>query len=320
MDFHHKKAKPIDSGSHIPTEESSSKYSRKLPIAGGAAFSHETEKHIEDLKSGSNNILVAVRVRPLSSKEQTISNYETIRVLDGKVVVLLDPSNQFDANDVFRNHRNKEKQYAFDFAFDSKSDTVDVFENTTKFLIPGVMNGFNSTIFAYGATGAGKTHTMLGGNNSPGIMLLTMNELFRQIERNSGEKDFTIKVSYLEVYNETLRDLLSNDDTALDLREDAEKGIIVSGITEVIASTSQEIMTMLKVGSKNRTMEATGANVVSSRSHAVLQVTVERKDKNQGIQEEVTVSKLSLIDLAGSERASNTNNRGQTAAAAAASL
>ena len=87
---------------------------------------------------------------------------------------------------------------------------------------------------------------MLGGNNSPGIMLLTMNELFRQIERNAGEKDYVIKISYLEVYNETLRDLLSSEDTSLDLREDVEKGIVVAGITEVIATTSQEVMTMLK--------------------------------------------------------------------------
>ncbi len=87
---------------------------------------------------------------------------------------------------------------------------------------------------------------MLGGNNSPGIMLLTMNELFKQIEKNTTEKDYVIKISYLEVYNETLRDLLSNEDTSLDLREDVEKGIIVAGITEVIATTSQEVMTMLK--------------------------------------------------------------------------
>jgi len=132
---------------------------KHLPPIGGGNFANETEKHVDDLKSGQNNILVAVRVRPLSSKEVGYSNFETLKVIDGKCVLLLDPANQFDANDVFRNNRNKEKQYAFDYAFGQEVDTVTVFENTTKFLIPGVLNGFNATVFAYGATGAGKTHT-----------------------------------------------------------------------------------------------------------------------------------------------------------------
>jgi len=292
----------------IPMQNFMADHTRLPPI--NSNFSRDTEKHIEDLKNGSSNILVAVRVRPLNSKELTFSNYETLKVLDNKVVVLLDPQNQFDPNDVFRANRNKEKQYAFDYAFDQNDDTSMVFENTTKFLIPGVINGFNATVFAYGATGAGKTYTMLGGQNQPGIMFLTMNELFKQI-RNNNEKQFVVKVSYLEVYNETLRDLLSVGEAAIEMREDATKGVIITGITEVTAGSPDEVMTLLSVGSKNRTMEATGANVVSSRSHAVLQVTVEHKEKNQGISEEVTISKLSLIDLAGSERASATNNTGQ---------
>lgn len=150
---------------------------------------------------------------------------------------------------------------------------------------------------------------MLGTSTTPGIMYLTMGELFKEM-RSHSDKNFVVKVSYLEVYNETLRDLLSEEENIVDIRED-NKGIVVSGITEVTVSTPGEVMNLLSVGSKNRTMEATGANVVSSRSHAVLQAVVEHREKNQGINEEITTSKLSLIDLAGSERASATNNTGQ---------
>ena len=87
---------------------------------------------------------------------------------------------------------------------------------------------------------------MLGDANTSGIMLLTMNELFNQVERNVTDKEFTIKISYLEVYNETLRDLLSGEDNVLDIREETGRGIVVSGVTEVIATTSHEVMTLLK--------------------------------------------------------------------------
>jgi kinesin family protein 18/19 len=283
----------------------------RLPPIKGGVFSGENDQHNEDLKSAQNNILVAVRARPINAREESISNFETIRILDGKIVVALDPQNQFDPNDVFRNNRNKEKQYAFDFAFDHTADTATVFENTTKFLIPGVLSGFNATVFAYGPTGTGKTFTMLGGPNSHGIMFLTLNELFIQIKKSNGTKQYAVKISYLEVYNETIRDLLADQPVVLDLREDASGGNTVAGLTEVLANTPEEVMEMLTIGSKNRIMEPTAANTVSSRSHAVLQVTVEHRDKNQGIREEVEISKLSLIDLAGSERAANTNNRGQ---------
>jgi len=143
----------------------------------------------------------------------------------------------------FRNNRNKEKQYAFDYAFGPEVDTETVFENTTKFLIPGVLNGFNATIFAYGATGAGKTYTMLGNSNRSGIMYLTMGELFKQT-RSHPDKHFVIKVSYLEVYNETLKDLLSDEENIVDIRED-NKGVVVSGITEVTVTTPEEVMELL---------------------------------------------------------------------------
>ena len=101
-------------------------------------------------------------------------------------------------------------------------------------MIDGIMQGYNASVFAYGATGAGKTYTMLGTEDEPGIMMLSINELFRSIEEYYAERDYMLKVSYVEVYNENIKDLLLDkaDGEYLDLREDAVKGVMVAGVTE----------------------------------------------------------------------------------------
>ena len=281
----------------------------------------DTNAYIEDMKKGTYNILVCVRCRPLSSLEYQLSTYETIRIMDDKMVILMDPIEYNGPNTIFKN-RSREQTYAFDFAFDKYSTQNTVFDKSTKFLIDGVVNGYNATVFAYGATGAGKTYTMLGTETNPGIMPLTLKELFDKVKLLKSERQYKLKFWYLEIYNENIRDLLRfmnpnntnnnivEENESLDLREDPIKGIIVSGITEINVNNSNDMLKILKRGNRNRTQEATGANETSSRSHAILQVSIEYKDKNSGIDFEIKYSKLSLIDLAGSERASATQNRG----------
>ena len=287
-----------------------------------------TKSFIDDMKKGSYNILVCVRCRPLSFSEKQLSSNEIIRIMDNKMVILIDPIEYNGPKKIFKN-RSKEQTYAFDFAFDKNSSQYSVYENSTKFLIDGIVNGYNATVFAYGATGAGKTYTMLGNDNNPGIMPLTLKELFNKVN-SFNDREYKLKFWYLEIYNENIRDLLKfmgrnksygnldNTDNNisltsneyLDLREDPEKGIVVSGITEINVNNSNDMLKILKRGNRNRTQEATGANETSSRSHAILQVSIEYKDRNNGIDIEIKYSKLSLIDLAGSERASATQNRG----------
>ena len=279
-----------------------------------------TKSFVEDMKKGSYNILVCVRCRPLSISEKQLSSYETIRIMDNKMVILMDPIEYNGPSTVFKN-RNREQTYAFDFAFDKTASQNLVFENSTQFLIDGVVNGYNATVFAYGATGAGKTYTMLGNESNPGIMPLTLRELFNKVN-SMNDRDYKLKFWYLEIYNENIRDLLkfvgknnnnnveNTSNEYLDLREDPERGIVVSGINEINVTNSYDMLKILKRGNRNRTQEATGANETSSRSHAILQVSIEYKDKNTGIDIEIKYSKLSLIDLAGSERASATQNRG----------
>ena len=120
---------------------------------------------MDEMKKGESNILVALRLRPLLPREIVDGEFNLVKILDEKVVILQDPkdfSEENGRNEMLRKNRTREKQYAFDYAFDQDVDAVKVFNLTTQFLIEGVLNGFNSTVFAYGATGAGKTHTMLG--------------------------------------------------------------------------------------------------------------------------------------------------------------
>ncbi|KAL4449059.1 hypothetical protein ABPG74_021051 [Tetrahymena malaccensis] len=273
-------------------------------------FNLQRNNYIDQLKNGQNNILVAIRCRPLNQREIERSEYEVVRILDERVVVLIDPYYEQNQNDVLRKNRNKEMQFAFDYAFDETISQNEIYEKTSNFLLDGVIEGFNATVFAYGATGAGKTYTMVGSPDNPGIMSRTMNQLYYLIQQNSNQNHFVVRVSYLEIYNENIKDLLSIEDKNLDLREDPSQGVVVAGITEIECSSTQEIMALLKVGNRNRTKEATEANEASSRSHAVLQVQVEIKQVEQGPQEEVKYAKLSMVDLAGSERAANTSNRG----------
>lgn len=147
---------------------------------------------------------------------------------------------------------------------------------------------------------------MLGSPSKPGVVPNTLQNLYGLIESENSKK-ITVKVSYIEVYNEVLRDLLTSEDTNLDIREEPDEGIVIAGMKEILANSKSEVMTMLKVGNRNRMKEPTMANEVSSRSHAVFMLTVESEDKDS---QETVTARLTMIDLAGSERAAYTNNKG----------
>ena len=155
---------------------------------------------------------------------------------------------------------------------------------------------------------------MLGDEENPGIMPLALTELFNKILILKN-REYIIKLWYIEIYNENIRDLLANNknnNENLEIREDPNKGIFINNITEITTNSRKDIMKILKKGNKNRTTEETDANGTSSRSHAILQIIVSSKEKNKNIlnNNEIRYGKLNLIDLAGSERASVTKNKG----------
>lgn len=269
-----------------------------------------TGEYVAALQQGSSNTLVAVRVRPFSKREVEANFKNVVKVLSANLVVLLDVSTEAAPEEAFRVNRSKEKQFAFDIVLDSTASQADVYANSTSFLVEGVLNGYNATVFAYGATGAGKTFTMLGTLDSPGVMPNALSAMFEQIAGLTRDREYQVKICYLEIYNETIRDLISPSSDVLEIREDPVKGVQVAGLTEILASTPEEVIRVMHLGNKQRTTEPTAANETSSRSHAVLQITVEYKDRVVGLEADIIVGKLSMIDLAGSERAAVTNNRG----------
>ncbi|KAG9473518.1 kinesin-like protein KIF19 isoform X2 [Eleutherodactylus coqui] len=260
-------------------------------------------------ESKDQQLTVALRIRPINETELVEGATIIAHKVDEQMVVLMDPME--DPDDILRANRSREKSYMFDVAFDYSATQDTVYRLTTKGLIEGVISGYNATVFAYGPTGCGKTYTMLGTDREPGIYIRTLNDLFKAIEETSDDMEYEVLMSYLEIYNEMIRDLLNPALGYLELREDSKGVIQVAGITEVSTINAKEIMQLLMKGNKQRTQEPTAANKTSSRSHAILQVTVRQKNRVKNITQEVRVGRLFMIDLAGSERASQTQNRGQ---------
>ncbi|XP_056382654.1 kinesin-like protein KIF18A isoform X2 [Hyla sarda] len=263
-----------------------------------------------------SHVRVVVRVRPPNEREKVANFTNVVQVVD-KHILVFDPKveevNFFHgrsaANRDIAKKKNKDLKFVFDCVFDENSTQQEIFDQTTKFVLDGVLNGYNCTVLAYGATGAGKTHTMLGSPGQPGVMYLTMMDLYNRIDSMKDEKLCNVAVSYLEVYNEQIRDLLGNSGS-LAVREDAQKGVVVQGLTLHQPKSAENILQLLDYGNKNRTQHPTDMNATSSRSHAVFQIYLRQQDKSASINQNVKIAKMSLIDLAGSERASATNAKG----------
>uniref|UniRef100_A0A8D3E5J2 Kinesin-like protein n=1 Tax=Scophthalmus maximus TaxID=52904 RepID=A0A8D3E5J2_SCOMX len=263
-----------------------------------------------------SHVKVIVRVRPPNDSEKRENCRNVVQVVDNHMLIF-DPKeedasgfgSQRGRNRNINKRANKDLKFVFDHVFGETSTQVDIFESTTKGVLDGLMNGFNCTVFAYGATGAGKTHTMLGAQNEPGVMYRTMTDLFKRMDDAKEEKEFAVAFSYLEVYNEQIRDLLANVGP-LAVREDGSKGVVVQGLTLHQPKSAEHILEALDSGNRNRTQHPTDMNATSSRSHAVFQIYLRQQDKTASLNPNVCVAKMSLIDLAGSERASATNAKG----------
>ncbi|XP_063839376.1 kinesin-like protein KIF18A [Ostrinia nubilalis] len=290
----------------------------KRPLTGQTKGS---STNIGPSKSGSTqnmsaNIKVVVRVRPLNEKELEQNSRIVVDVVDDKLLVF-DPKEEIrpffyqgvqQPNKNFLKRANKELKFVFDNVCGFNATNKDVFETTTKDILSSLMEGYNCSVFVYGATGAGKTFTMIGSAEHPGITYLTMEHLFYTINSFEKDREFDIGVSYIEVYNENVYDLLKPSNTPLQLREDSKYGVMVAGLTLNNIKTARELLNMLENGNKNRTQHPTDANAESSRSHAVFQVYVKMRYKTSS---QLRLVKLSMIDLAGSERASATGCVGE---------
>ncbi|XP_036296162.1 kinesin-like protein KIFC3 isoform X3 [Pipistrellus kuhlii] len=244
------------------------------------------------------NIRVIARVRPVTKEDgegPEATNAVTFDPDDDSIIHLL--------------HKGKPVSFELDKVFSPRASQQDVFQEVQA-LITSCIDGFNVCIFAYGQTGAGKTYTMEGTPENPGINQRALQLLFSEVQEKASDWQFTITVSAAEIYNEALRDLLGQEpQEKLEIRlcPDGSGQLYVPGLTEFRVQSVDDINKVFEFGHTNRTTEFTNLNEHSSRSHALLIVTVRGVDCSTGLR---TTGKLNLVDLAGSERVGKSGAEG----------
>jgi kinesin family member 5 len=193
-----------------------------------------------------------------------------------------------------------------------KSRQADIFEFSIRSTVSDVLAGYNGTVFAYGQTGAGKSYTMMGDMEdvqNKGIIPRIVEQLFAAFQTAPQHMEFTVKVGYLEIYMERIRDLLNPQKDNLAIHEDKIHGVYVKDLTEAYANSADEVYAYLQIGQRSRATAATNMNQESSRSHSVFVITISQKDTTTGTQKSGV---LYLVDLAGSEKVGKTGASGQT--------
>ncbi|TVU24716.1 hypothetical protein EJB05_27169, partial [Eragrostis curvula] len=200
--------------------------------------------------------------------------------------------------------------FAFDHVFDGATTNEQVYAALVKALIHSAVDGFNGTAFAYGQTSSGKTFTMNGSDTDPGIIPRAVRDVFNTA-RQAEDREFLIRVSYMEIYNEEINDLLTLEGQKLRIHESLERGVYVAGLREEIVNSAEQVFELLQLGEANRHFGETNMNVRSSRSHTIFRMVIESSAKNQvDSGDAIRVSVLNLVDLAGSERIIKTGAEG----------
>ncbi|XP_066862815.1 kinesin-like protein KIF13A isoform X8 [Kogia breviceps] len=262
-------------------------------------------------------VKVAVRVRPLNRRELELNTKCVVEMEGNQTVLHPPPSN------TKQGERKPPKVFAFDYCFWSMDES-----NTTKYagqevvfkclgegILEKAFQGYNACIFAYGQTGSGKSFSMMGNAEQRGLIPRLCCALFQRISLEQNESQtFKVEVSYMEIYNEKVRDLLDPKGSrqSLKVREHKVLGPYVDGLSQLAVTSFEDIESLMSEGNKSRTVAATNMNEESSRSHAVFSIIITQTlyDLQSGNSGE-KVSKVSLVDLAGSERVSKTGAAGE---------
>ena len=261
-----------------------------------------------------SNVRVVCRIRPLNSKEKDRGGYDILEYTNEfETVIINRPKEDKDE----RSNKQAKHSFNFDKCFPPGTSQADVYDVVAAPILEDVFKGYNGTLFVYGQTGSGKTHTMMGPDGGKGmedqamqgiVPRMAMN-VFYAVEEADEDLEFIVKVSFLEIYMERIRDLLDPSKANLKVREDKVKGIWVEGATEVYCSCDDDVMNVLRLGQVHRSVASTKMNAESSRSHSIFIVNITQKNIKTG---STKSGKLFLVDLAGSEKVEKTGATGQT--------
>ncbi|KNE70364.1 hypothetical protein AMAG_14504 [Allomyces macrogynus ATCC 38327] len=253
-------------------------------------------------------IRVCLRCRPFNPKEAAAGYSRVVNFDSAASLTIANPKNPTDT-----------KNFTFDAVFDEASEQVTVYDTTARAIVDAVLSGFNGTVFVYGQTGTGKTFSMQGLSDPPemrGIIPQAFHHIFSHIAR-TPERQFLVRVSFLEIYNEEVRDLLASTSpqsvpAALDLKEHPDTGVYVKDLSSFIVRSVDDMDKYMAQGNKNRAVAATQMNATSSRSHSIFTITIESSAPGPAGPDSthILAGKLHLVDLAGSERQAKTGAAG----------
>ncbi|KAL8166092.1 hypothetical protein V2J09_007591 [Rumex salicifolius] len=265
-------------------------------IGGDDALDWETQSHGSAPREREEKIQVSVRLRPLNEKEITSNDFADWDCINNTTIVF---KNVIGERTMYPN------AYSYDRVFGTNCSTREVYDEAAKEVALSVVNGINSSIFAYGQTSSGKTFTMSG------VTQYTIEDIYCYIEKHK-ERNFVLKFSAMEIYNESVRDLLSADATPLRLLDDPERGTVVERLTEETLKDKTHLLELLAYCQAQRQTGETALNETSSRSHQILRLIVESSVQQLvGVANSSTLSAtVNFVDLAGSERTSQTMSAG----------
>jgi kinesin family protein 3/17 len=256
---------------------------------------------------GGEAVKVVVRIRPLSSKEKQDGHEAVAEAFEDRgLITVRNPKS--DSSE-------PPKSFTFDAVFSSTCTQRQIYDTCAAPIVKSALEGYNGTVFAYGQTGAGKTHTMEGEPDPPnkrGIIPNAFQHIFDHVALgdDSGSHKYLVRASYFEIYQEEIRDLLSKDPkNRLELKESSDSGVYVKDLTSFVVKSTSEIDHVMQAGKKNRSVGETLMNQASSRSHSVFTIVIECCVSDER-GEHIRVGKLNLVDLAGSERQSKTGATG----------
>ncbi|XP_077971105.1 osmotic avoidance abnormal protein 3-like isoform X4 [Styela clava] len=265
-------------------------------------------KKAAELYSGkmAESVKVIVRCRPLNGREASLKCK--------CIVELSEERGQCNIRKPGSSSDQPPKQFTFDGAYFTESTTEQIYNDIAYPLVEGVVEGYNGTVFAYGQTGCGKSYSMQGVDDPPtqrGIIPRAFQHIFESIEVAENTK-YLVHASYLEIYNEDIRDLLSNNiKQKLELKEHPDRGVYVKELSMHPVSNVSECETIMASGWRNRSVGATLMNADSSRSHSIFSIYLEACDTGIDGGDHIRAGKLNLVDLAGSERQSKTGATGE---------
>ncbi|ORY62907.1 P-loop containing nucleoside triphosphate hydrolase protein [Pseudomassariella vexata] len=249
--------------------------------------------------SGANSIKVVARFRP-QNKVELASGGQPIVKFDGDDTCAITSA-------------EAQGSFTFDRVFDMKTAQSDIFDYSIKPTVDDILNGYNGTVFAYGQTGAGKSYTMMGtsieDDEGKGVTPRIVEQIFSSIMSSPGTIEYTVRVSYMEIYMERIRDLLQPQNDNLPVHEEKNRGVYVKGLLEIYVSSVQEVFEVMRRGGNARAVAATNMNQESSRSHSIFVITITQKNVETG---SAKSGQLFLVDLAGSEKVGKTGASGQT--------